>query len=474
MKRLVAEDLTVCPRGASGPPVCRGFSFAIERGEWVAITGENGGGKSTLVLALAGLLPLAGGRIELDGLPLVAGGPARQVAVVLQEPADQLLESTVGAELGFTARNLDLPETEVQKAIELWSSRLDLGALLDRDPRSLSAGEQQRVLLAAALVSNPGLLIADEAGAHLDPHVRNLVLRHLRAEVERGLSVIWVSQEPDEIAAADRVVRIEAPGRPPTDGEMVSPRPVQVERLDPFDPRNELLSPSSPKKERRALLEVTVSPATPQSGARIACRAPLRFELEDASITALVGRNGVGKSVLLSAIAGLEEHPQVRCRRCDGGAPSPDWFPVLVGQYPERQIFADTVAEEVAFAAVSRGRTRGEVLDQAASLFEELELPSKSFLARKTWELSSGEKRLVEIVAGILAPAPLLLLDEPTCGIDARRSQVLSGQIARRATQSPIVLATQNQDWAEALGGVVLSLDLTESNGMPSPSKKTD
>lgn len=451
MSRLVAAGLAVRPRGSPAAPVVRDFSLTLESGEWVALTGANGGGKSTLALALAGLLPVAAGTIELDGAPLAPGRPRAGVGVILQEPSDQLLQATVADEIAFTARNLGHEERAIEAGVAGWSRALGLESLLDRDPRRLSAGEQQRVLLAAVMTARPGLLVADEAGAHLDPEHRGEWLRLLRAETRRGLAVLWVSQEPAELEAADRVIRIE----PPAAIAAASP---------PADPAPALPAPGG------TVIEVELRPPAPGAAPRISCAAPLRITLEAASITSVTGRNGAGKSLLLAAIAGLDPHPQVTCR----WSAAPSWSPILVGQYPERQIFADTVAEEVAFAAVSRGRGREAVLEHAARLLDRLELPGNTFLGRRTWELSSGEKRLVEIVAGLVAPAPLLLLDEPTCGLDPNRMARLAGEITRGVTQFAIVLATQDGRWAESLGGKILRLDLTGSGGMPSPSKKTD
>ncbi len=457
MSLLLAEELAVRPRGAPADPVIRGFSLRLDAGQWVAVTGPNGGGKTTLALALAGLLPIAAGRLELAGRPL--GSARRNIGVVLQEPADQLLQETVRAELGFAARNLGLEEAAIEPRVSRWSARLGLDPLLERDPRTLSAGEQQRVLLGAAMVADPALLVADEGGAHLDPAFRGEWLRILRAEVGRGLAVVWVSQEPAELGAADRVIRIESP-RAVEGGSVATPVST------PAPDEGSLDFPSTSV----ARVEVTIAPPPARVHSRIDCGTTLRIQIQPAAIVSVTGRNGAGKSVLLAAIAGIEPHPQVSCRW--GAVPEPG--PLLVGQYPEREIFSETVAAEIAFAAVARGRERRAVLDQAARLLERLELPGKMFLGRRTWELSSGEKRLVQIVAGLLAPAPLLLLDEPTCGLDPSRSERLAGEIARRLTQSPVVLATQDRIWAEGFGGPFVELVPVSRAGMPSPSKKTD
>src|SRR5262245_57413089 len=192
---LVARDLDVTPPGARSPAF-RGVSLTVGPGEWVALTGPNGCGKSTLLLALAGLIPISGGSLSVDQAPFGphARGAARHVAVVLQDPSSQLVQPTVEAELSFTARTLGRPEPEIAAAVGRWSTVFDIGGDLGRDPGTLSAGQQQLVSIASALVSAPRLLIADEPTAHLDRGARARVRQVVAEQVGRGLAVIWATQ----------------------------------------------------------------------------------------------------------------------------------------------------------------------------------------------------------------------------------------------------------------------------------------
>src|SRR5262245_15667965 len=150
---LVARDLDVTPPGARSPALRR-VSLAVAPGEWVALTGPNGCGKSTLLLAFAGLTPISAGSLSVDQAPFGphARAAARHVAVVLQDRSSQLVQPTVAAELSFTARNLGRPESEIAAAVGRWSAVFDIGGDLERDPATLSAGQQQLVSLASALV----------------------------------------------------------------------------------------------------------------------------------------------------------------------------------------------------------------------------------------------------------------------------------------------------------------------------------
>src|SRR4030095_12939688 len=118
----------------------------------------------------------------------------------------QLFERTVRAEIGFTARNLGAARSEEAAAVSEWSDRLGLSDVLDQSPHTLSAGRQQMVLLAAALASEPRLLVAGEAASHLDPEARRRALEALRERTRAGLAVLWITQDPAECRAVDRTL----------------------------------------------------------------------------------------------------------------------------------------------------------------------------------------------------------------------------------------------------------------------------
>jgi energy-coupling factor transport system ATP-binding protein len=167
---LWARDLWVAPpaEGAQrrGDPetVIRGFSLELGAGEWLALCGANGCGKTSLLLALAGLWPVRSGELLFEGRPFGPGTPAERrarLAVILQDPSSQLLQPTLREELAFSALNLGHAPDEVAREVARWSDRMGLTNELERDPQQLSAGRQQLVLLAAALVSRPALLLAD-------------------------------------------------------------------------------------------------------------------------------------------------------------------------------------------------------------------------------------------------------------------------------------------------------------------------
>jgi energy-coupling factor transporter ATP-binding protein EcfA2 len=173
-----------------------------------------------------------------------------------------------------------------------------------------------------------------------------------------------------------------------------------------------------------------------------------------------VGPNGAGKSVLLAALAGLERPPGVEIAwRTVTGAPA-----TIALQYPEQQVFEERVEDELLYAACQRGLPRAVARERAAAALDVLGVPL-AMLGRRTWDLSTGEKRLVEVVAALIAPAGRVLLDEPTAGLDPARRAALARLVARRAFESagpgastPIVVATQDRGWAASLGARIIDL----------------
>jgi energy-coupling factor transporter ATP-binding protein EcfA2 len=197
---------------------------------------------------------------------------------------------------------------------------------------------------------------------------------------------------------------------------------------------------------------------------------PLEIELRRRGVTVLTGSNGVGKSVLLGAAAGARSLDQVAVEWLDGSGPPP----ILATQYPEHQLFEERVGEELVWAAMSRGLSRAEANARTSDCLRALGIDSGSFLARRAWNLSGGEKRLLMVVATLVAPASLAILDEPTAGLDAGRRRAMATLVNRRAEIGPVLIASQDAGWISRLCARVIQLGPGSGGSAPSPSKKTD
>jgi energy-coupling factor transporter ATP-binding protein EcfA2 len=199
-------------------------------------------------------------------------------------------------------------------------------------------------------------------------------------------------------------------------------------------------------------IRIRIAPLARDDGPRVRTGRELLIDLDGPGVLLVQGPNGAGKSVLLAAACGLTTIPQIEVVR-DSGPP-----PLLVGQYPELQVFEDRVLSEATFAATERGVPKETAERAARSLMDRLGLTGEGRLEHRTWELSLGEKRLVLLIGALVAPAGLLALDEPTAGLDAGRRQALAAVVRERAGETRLLIATQDHSWGAEVGGKRLEL----------------
>ncbi|AEF86585.1 cobalt import ATP-binding protein CbiO 2 [Treponema primitia ZAS-2] len=169
--------------------VLREIAFAIQAGERVALVGANGAGKTSLLLTMVGILPIASGSLEMGGVELGAGPQDKRklqelrsrVSLVFQDPEDQLFMPSIYEDLAFGPRNMGLSETEVRDRVDEVLDRLGISFLRDRSPLRLSGGEKRLAAIAASLTMNPSILLFDEPTAFLDPKARRKLMGILQS-----------------------------------------------------------------------------------------------------------------------------------------------------------------------------------------------------------------------------------------------------------------------------------------------------
>ena len=473
-------------------PALRSIDLAIAPGEAVAIVGANGSGKTTLARCFNGLHIPQQGRVFVDDLPTddptLLPQIRQRVGMVLQNPDDQLVATTVAAELAFGLENLALPSAEIHHRVEEALVAFDLQSYRHHPPHQLSGGEKQRVAIAAVVAMRPRYLILDEPTALLDPRGRRQVaalLRTLRASY--GIATVLITQLPAEATSAERLIVLHK-GRIHGDA---TPRdlfanPAQFRDLGltlPFARAlAERLALDGNPVHLGALVEALASrraaaatpewvpspsPATGPSKLRTTnlshiynahlptrCQGISDIDIDVAagSIVALVGASGSGKttlaqhfnallkpscgSVLLDGVD-IWSQPQRQVRQRVG----------LVFQFPEMQLFAETVAADVGFGPDNLGFPRDRIDALVADALAMVGLPPAQFAARPPLSLSGGEKRRAAL-AGILAMDPeVLVLDEPTAGLDPRGTADLA-QIFERLRQQgrTLVLISHDMD----------------------------
>ncbi|HYJ32283.1 MAG TPA: ATP-binding cassette domain-containing protein [Candidatus Binatia bacterium] len=500
------EGASFAVRDASGQPktLLHPTDLSLEPGARHLILGANGSGKSTLLRLMAGLAAPAAGRILLDGQPVAAGATLwPRVAVIFEEPDPQFLSDTVAGEIAFGLESMALAPAETRARAAQAMEEHGLTALAERDPRTLSAGEKTRALLAAALAARPSALLLDQCFAHLDPATRRAEEEWLAGMARAGgLAVLRASQDLDPPLPGERIHLLEA-GRLHGLSAMTpasvlaahrAPLPLALrasaalsvegrwsgalaataeEFLAALD-RSEaggLADSVARARPGAAVSHDPLAPEIPRRGAPLLSLAqvawtPSRgaaYVVEEVSLdiapgeaVALVGASGAGKSTLLHLAAGLREPSSGRVERA---LPTVKRVPpvMLALEYPERQLFARTVAEDAAAALWIEGVPADERARRAERALREVDLDPERFAERAPSTLSEGEKRRAALASFLIEPPLVLLWDEPTAGLDPEGRRALRTALARlRDRGRAILFASHDLDFVGAVADRVL------------------
>jgi energy-coupling factor transport system ATP-binding protein len=433
----------------AGAPALVDVDVAVDEGEFCLVVGETGAGKSTLLRAVNGLVPhFTGGtllgRVVVDGVSTVT--PPRELAdrvgVVGQNPAAGFVSDVVEDELAYAMENLGVPADAMRRRVEDVLDLLGIADLRRRPLTTLSTGEAQRVAIGAVLTAAPRVLVLDEPTSALDPAAADDVLAILTRLVDDlGLTVLLAEHRLERVVQyATRVAVIGDDGRvtagepaPVMAGAPVAPPVVALARVAGWEPVP--LSVRDARRVAHALRDRLAGRKPRSADARTAGepvavlqRAAARYGSRDVltgvdltvargEIVAVMGRNGAGKSTLLRLLAGLRPPSSGRVRVA-GDAPhrlAPAALVRRVGLVPADAgtlLYERTVADECAVADREHGLRAGTT----RSLLDRIEPGLDD--GRHPRDLSEGE-RLALALAVVIAPAPpLVLLDEPTRGLD--------------------------------------------------------
>lgn len=188
-------------------------SFTVEKGEWVAIVGHNGSGKSTTAKLLNGLLTAKSGRIVVNGITLTeetVWDVRAQMGMVFQNPDNQFVGATVQDDVAFGLENQGVPFEEMTQRVQEALEQVGMWAFKDKEPARLSGGQKQRVAIASVLALRPNVIILDEATAMLDPKGRQdmiAVMKHLKETL--GLTILSITHDVEEAQLADKMIVLE-------------------------------------------------------------------------------------------------------------------------------------------------------------------------------------------------------------------------------------------------------------------------
>jgi energy-coupling factor transporter ATP-binding protein EcfA2 len=477
-------DELCCRYRDAGEEALRGVALRLAPSEIVALVGPSGAGKTTLCRCVTRAIPAYSpaelrGRIRLCGAS-IAGKAVHalvpRVGLVFQEFEAQLFSTDVSQEVAFGLENLGLAREEMHARVAEALALVGLTGLEHREPATLSGGQKQRLAIASIAALQPAALLMDEPTTDLDPAGRADVLRLARRLAEGGAGVLITDHEVDDLLDADRLAVL-AEGRVVLDGPLrevlqqpaalaahgirppqvaeffhrrgVTELPVTVdEGVDAFRAHGWHLADSPPVETAvpvgAPLLELRhVTHAYP-GGAPVL--HDLSLAIYPGEIVAILGQNGCGKTTLAKLLLGLltPAEGQVLLR----GAPVAD-RPLAevarqvgyVFQNPDHQIFAQTVGEEVAFGPRNLGVPPAALPARVAETLAAVGLTGME--ARNPFLLPKGDRQRVA-VASILAAGPeVLILDEPTTGLDSRQQAEMMALVRRlHAAGRTVILIT--------------------------------
>ena len=481
-------------------------SLEVSRGERICVLGANGSGKSTLASVVCGLLAPDEGTVELAGERVCADGrpdleayrrARRSLGLVFQNPDDQIVTSVVEDDVAFGPENLGLPRDEIAARVARELRRVAMEGYAGADPSRLSGGQRQRVCIAGALAMEPAVLVLDEPGSLLDVRGRAAIMRVMGRLAAAGTTLIHVTHFMEEALDADRALvmdhgRIVLEGTPDevfSHGPELSGLGLEVpfaarlsERLDlPWtcDERQLLCELGTVPNLHKTLIEerpdikhvcklgtvpnLQVEHVTFSYGRGERALDDVSFEVSAGSSTAIIGQTGSGKSTLLRLLCGLERPDEGRVV-VDGhdtssrrGSKAARRAVGYVMQHPERQLFAETVEKDVAFGPRNLKLPAAEVERRVSRAIETVGLTARR--NDSPFTLSGGQRRLCAL-AGILAMEPrILVLDEPTAGLDPRGRAMLRRVLARLSEQGITLVQVTHSMEDAARSERVIALD---------------
>jgi energy-coupling factor transport system ATP-binding protein len=474
------------------PDILRGISLRIKDGEFVSIIGENGSGKTTFIKHLNGLYMPSEGTVSVLGLDtsLVKNHCKLRslVGLVLQNPADQIVASTVEEDIAFGLENLNLPTPEIKTRV---AEQLQNAGLLEeaqRPPHLLSGGQIQKLALAGVLARHPKLILFDEPTAMLDPLTRNIFLKQICNLHQQGKTILYVTHQMEEAVHTDRILvfkegQVLLDGPPDkifstpeilyevgldipkstwfsrqfqqlgwqVPGNVLTPEAL-IEALPTYQgsktpPRVKASLPSA-----ETIIHLEEVSYTYLSDTPLAKRALQNASLDvaDHSVHGLAGANGSGKSTLLQHINGIlrPEKGQVEVNSVAVSSPDTPLREViaqvgLVFQNPETQFFSTFVGDEIAYGPkqLNFSDVRGRVREAMAWVGLEFE----AYKDRRLETLSGGEKRKVALASTLILDPEVLLFDEPTAGMDPSARDDLMALFLRLKNQGKTLLIASHR-----------------------------
>ena len=423
---LAYDDVTFRYPGSRGD-VLSGVSMAVPAGAFALLVGGTGSGKSTLLSLAKPQIAPAGdraGQVRVFGRPVddLDGAVACEVGYVFQDPDNQIVCDSVWHEMAFGLENLGTPQGEMRRRVAEASYFFGMGPWFHSDMDSLSGGRKQLLALASTLVMQPRVLLLDEPTAQLDPiAARNFLHALFRVNRELGCSVVVATHEPELMADYATCAF-----------ELVDGAVREVESLGRFKCEATLA-------ERGALCDANAPAAVSARGAWFRYGRDddwvlrgLDLEVRQGEVHALVGGNGCGKSTLLALIAGTRRAQRGEVRSAISAK-------AMLPQDPKALFAEERVDEEL----MEWAHIGGYGADEVQAMMGELGVADRADL--HPYDLSGGQRQMLALGKLLLVHPRLLLLDEPTKGLDRTARERVAGMIeAARRDGVTVIVSTHD------------------------------
>ncbi len=474
------------------------LSLTIHSGERVAIVGANGCGKSTLAKIIAGLAAPDSGYVKLCGEKVFENTTAyadayrnarKFIGALFQSPEDQIVTTVTEDDVAFGLENLNVEQHKMRKLIDNALKAVHMEQHSLSNPSLMSGGQMQRVALAGSIAMQSTLLVLDEPTSMLDSKALEDVDELFGNLHKNGTSIVQITHRIDECKRADRILLLE-------DGVL---REISLEKLesyfDNFKPESSKQDFSKADFSKADFSKADFSKKANSEDANTAISishltvsyddklpdaiSDYSLEVKKGEIVAIMGENGCGKSTLAKALCGL--------LKAKSGSITVEKIPVsaksskknrqklretigYVMQLPEQQLFAETVRDDVAYGPKNFGISADALKERVDETLKMLNIED---LAEKSpFLLSGGQQRLVAI-AGVLACKPrVIVLDEPTAGLDFEASSRILEILRKLNNQGvTIVMITHNLQEAKYLGARLVTLKAKNTESLEDKKK---
>lgn len=461
----------------------RGVDLRIEAGELVLLLGDSGSGKSTLLRAMLGLVPHfhggeLSGRVVTDGLDTRDHRPgeiAHRAGLVFQDPESQMVMRTALREAGFGLENMGWPAADIAARAQEALMVTGASALAERPAEQLSGGEQQRLAIASVVSMGQRLLLLDEPTSQLDPvAAEELLGLVVRVNRDRGTTVVLAEHRTGRIfGEADRVIVMdagsividatpaEAAARLATAAPWLLPPvaqafvragrpelPLTVRAARAAAETNPVGVPPADADHTAEATVATIRGAHKRLGMIDALRGA-ETAFEPAKTTVLMGENGAGKTTLALAACGLIDLDKGKIERTGRAG--------YVSQNPAHYLLHETVSDEVSYALKNLGVDGRERHRRVTAELERFDLSDRA--EGHPRDLSSGERQRLAIASVTVMRPELLILDEPTRGVDGLRKLAVVDLVRELSSGgAATVVVTHDMDFAAEIADVVTTM----------------